>query len=223
MRTMFDSTTAGDIPETATLVAGYVDGTWPWSPADWALFPAATLVRIAVWASTGDGQVLDVETGNATPEQAPGWVQRRREAGVDPTVYCNESTWPAVRAAFTAQGVREPHWWIAHYESAAVIPAGAVALQYADEAQTGAHYDLSVVADYWPGVDPAPGPLSEDSDVLLLDHGDETMWFLSPAGYISLGGKGPDGRNHDADSLYAAGVKTAAISPDVHAALLAAK
>jgi hypothetical protein len=217
---MFDSTTAADIPLSAELVGGYVDGEWQWTTSDWALFPAARHVRIAVWASTDAGTVLDVESGNATPLEAPAWVQMRRAAGVDPTVYMSESTWPAVRAAFTAQGVPEPHWWVAHYGVPAAIPAGAVAHQYADEALTGGHYDMSVVADYWPGVDPAPAPApTEEVDMLLLDHGAGDIWLLSGGVYVSVGASGS---NPNEDALYNAGVRTAVISPDVHAAILAA-
>lgn len=153
-RTMYDSTAPFAIPPTAAMVAGYVDGRYVWSPAAWARFPNAVKVRIAVFASTNDGHVLDIETGDATPAQAPGWVQRRRAAGIDPSVYCNLSLWPAVRAAFHAANVAEPHYWVAGYPGGgAVIPAGAIAHQYADPATSGGQWDLSVVADYWPGID----------------------------------------------------------------------
>lgn len=154
MRTMYDAVTPSNIPADAQMVAGYVDGRYAWSAADWARFPGAVRVRIAVFPWTNDGHVLDVERGDATPAQAPGWVQRRRAAGVDPTVYCGLASagysWADVRAAFQAQGVPEPHYWIAAYPGigAALYP-GSVAHQYANPGP----YDLSVVADYWPGVD----------------------------------------------------------------------
>jgi hypothetical protein len=159
-RTMFDSITATDIPASARLVAGYVqaDPSFGWSDADWARFPAAVKVRIATRAWINDGHVLDVETGDATPVQAPGWAQMRRAAGVDPTVYCNGSTLGAVQAAFAAAGIPEPHYWIAHYDNVPVVPAGVVAKQYINDPASGGHYDLSAVADYWPGVDPEPAP-----------------------------------------------------------------
>jgi len=51
--------------------------------------------------------------------------------------------------------VTEPHWWIAAYPgNGANLYPGAVAHQYADPGPV----DLSVVADYWPGVDPKPVP-----------------------------------------------------------------
>lgn len=158
---MYDAVTAAHIPAVATMVGGYIDGRYKWSPQDWARFPHSTHVRIAVFASTDDGHVLDVEYQDATPQQAPGWVTRRRAAGADPSIYCDAADWPAVRAAFARAKVREPHYWIAAHPGAGpVVPPGAVAHQYAD---TGL-FDLSVVNDYWPGVDPVPPrpPISKE-------------------------------------------------------------
>lgn len=178
MRTMYDSVEAGAIPTSAALVAGYVDGHFVWSDADWARFPHSRKVRIAVFADTNDGHVLDVEQGNATPTEAPGWVLMRREAGIDPTVYCSLSWWTGLRNQFIGQGVAEPHWWIASYDDQPVIPVGAIAKQYADDTIVGAHYDVSAVADYWPGIDPAPyDPRKEDDMIHLVKvEGDPTVW-----------------------------------------------
>jgi hypothetical protein len=151
---MYDAVSVPSVPAGATLVAGYDDGYYTDVAAFEARFPHAKVVPITVFASDNLGTVLDVEGGDATPAQAPGWVKMRRAAGVDPTVYCNSSTWDAVKAAFSIAGVAQPHYWIARYDGIAVIPAGAIAKQYSDPGP----YDLSVVADYWPGVDPAPSP-----------------------------------------------------------------
>lgn len=150
---MYDSITAADIPAGAAMVAGYVDGIYRWSDADWARFPIAVKVRIAVSAFTNDGHVLDQETGNATPDQAPGWVQLRRATGADPSVYTNLNNWARLRAAFQAQGVPEPHYWIAEWTGVPHSIPGTVACQYANPVFSGGHYDLSLVDDFWPGVD----------------------------------------------------------------------
>lgn len=153
MRTMYDAVTAANIPADAQMVAGYIDMITlrPWSPADWARFPGAVKVTIVTKASTNDGHVLDVEPGDATPGEAPGWVRMRRAAGATPSIYCNLSTWPAVRAAFSSAGVAEPYYWIAHYDGDPAIPDGAVAKQYRGDVAPG--FDVSSVADHWPGVD----------------------------------------------------------------------
>lgn len=163
-RIMFDSVTARDIPLDAQMVAGYINGTYKWTDADWARFPNAVKVRIATQANVNDGHVLDVEPGDATPAQAPGWVVKRRQAGVDPTVYCNElNGWQAVRQAFRDQGVPEPHYWVARYNNMRVIPHEAIARQFINPPLSGGHYDLSIVADYWPGVD--GGNMADSVDV----------------------------------------------------------
>jgi hypothetical protein len=156
MRTFYDAITPANIPITAQGVCGYVDGKYAWTAADWARFPHSVKARIAVFSSTNDGHILDVEAGCSTPGNAPGWVVRRRAAGIDPTVYCSLSAWPTVKVAFANAGVAEPHWWIAAYPgNGPNLYPGAVAHQYADPGPL----DLSVVADYWPGVDPKPAPL----------------------------------------------------------------
>lgn len=153
MRLMYDGVTVSGLPAVgAQLVAGYTDGTWPSYAAMVDRFPALTHVSITVHATDNVGIVLDVEAGDATPEEAVNWVLTRRAAGVDPTVYCSVSAWPSVQAAFDTHDVVQPYYWVAHYDGVVSLPAGAIAKQYMDYAG----YDVSIVADYWPGVDPVP-------------------------------------------------------------------
>jgi hypothetical protein len=213
---------AAAIPANAQLVAGYVDGRYAWSAADWAHFPRSIHVGIAVRPTTNAGIVLDCEPGNCTPAESVDWVLLRRAAGVDPTVYCNElnptTGWPAVRAAFRARGVAEPHYWVAKYDGSTAIPAGAVAKQYAETAR----WDLSSVADYWPGVDPAPKPavapatvIEEETMIMLSVSVDPKnmagpaspmRWLYNGTSLIAL----QDGQ--DSAGLAAAGIKTAEVS-----------
>lgn len=200
MRTMYDSVTAADIPANAQLVAGYVDGIYRWSGTDWARFPQALKIAIAVFPSTNSGIMLDVEAGDATPEQAPGWVQMRRARGVDPTVYCAYAAWAQTIQAFDRAQVARPHWAIACYDNVASLeefwvggqrqpvldPDRLVAKQYADPAAgSGGHYDLSVVTGYWPGVDPVPAPppipQEEDMDLYIIPvAGGGGIWGYQP-------------------------------------------
>ncbi|MEU0467221.1 hypothetical protein ABZ215_24740 [Amycolatopsis sp. NPDC006131] len=176
---MYDSTRANNIPADAGMVAGYVDQyTIPkWSAEEWARFPRAVKVRIAKKASTNDGHVLDVEPGLAIPAEAPGWAQMRRRAGVAPTIYCNKATWGEVQEAFNDFRVPQPHYWIAHYNGERELPTlngiTAVAKQYADDKRLGKPYDLSCVADYWPGVDPIPPAAAaamNQEDEIMFTH-----------------------------------------------------
>jgi len=155
-RMMYDGVDASSVPAGAAVYAGYVDGQWQSYDPLVAKFPNARHVSICVTAS-GSARVLDVETGDASPTQAPGWVKKERAAGNQyPVVYMNASTWPAVKAAFAAQDVASPLYWVASYvddsSDVPAIPSGAIGIQYYDFGG----YDASRVADYWPGLDPAP-------------------------------------------------------------------
>lgn len=156
---MYDSDRPSAIPTNAQMVAGYIDGSNPWSTADWARFPNAVKVRIARRSTTNDGHVLDVEPGIVPANQMVGWVRMRRKSGADPSIYCNQmNDWQNLRNLFHDANEPEPHWWVSRYRlingQAPPIPNGTVAIQYADPAVHGeGHYDLSAVADYWPGVD----------------------------------------------------------------------
>lgn len=182
VRLMYDSVDASAIPRTAQLVAGYIDGNlYRWTAADWARFPNARKVRIARRTSTNDGHVLDVEYGIPTvwpltdPVVRQGivrWVKMRRAAGIEPTIYCNQlNDWLPLQRIFHNALVKPPQWWVARYNNRRDIPTGAIGKQFANPPLSGGHYDLSVVADYWPGVDPTkPIPEKETDDMTREEH-----------------------------------------------------
>lgn len=158
-RRMADSVTVTNLPEGFDVYGGYTDGLYANMTALKARFPDKPLVGFTVFASDNFGDCLDVESGDATPDQAPGWIAARRLAGhPGPLVYCSESLWPTVRAAFSAQNVPEPGYIIAAYPGSAgeggMYPPPAVGHQFKDWGP----YDESVVVDYLPGIDPAPVP-----------------------------------------------------------------
>lgn len=181
MRTLYDAVASKstNIPADAQMVAGYVVGPYAWTAADWARFPNAVQVTITTTAAE-DADVLDVETGAANPDSAPPWCSIQRKHGGTPSVYCNLSTWPAAKAAFAAAGVTEPNWWIAAYDNVAEIPDGAVAKQYTDNAPSNP-YDTSIVADYWPGVDPLPQPSEEDMKPVVIGVEGQGVFLFVPA------------------------------------------
>src|SRR4051812_10696079 len=98
-RLMYDTTDipATSIPPTAQMVAGYVNGSWPSFNAVRQRAPGAAAVSIAVNTSA-DADVLDVETGDARPDQTHDWVARQKARGLHrPSIYCPSSSYGAVR------------------------------------------------------------------------------------------------------------------------------
>src|SRR5208282_854204 len=103
------------LPAGTAALAGYANGAWPSAADISARFPDVAVLSIDVLAA-GVGGVLDVETGDATPADAPAWTKdaRARDVGT-PWVYLNLSTWPAAVAAFRRADVTPPAWWIASW------------------------------------------------------------------------------------------------------------
>lgn len=156
-RRMADSTNVLNLPGGFDLYAGYSDGRWPDAAAIKTRFGDKTVMRVTVFPSDNEGDCLDVESGDATPAQAPAWIVKRRAAGHGgPLVYCSWSALPSVQAAFKAAGVTPPGFWVAGYPSpdGDAIPAGTVGHQWIDHGP----YDESIMVDYLPGIDPAPVP-----------------------------------------------------------------
>lgn len=114
---MYDSVDVAEIPPHAAAVAGYVGGHWPTFEKLVVAFPFARRLSIAV-TSHEDAECLDVERGDASPEDAPAWVERQRERGVErPAVYSSVSATPSVLAALAKAGIerKSVRVWTAHY------------------------------------------------------------------------------------------------------------
>jgi hypothetical protein len=169
---------ARDFPAAAK-VAGYVNGTYAWSQAEWSLFPHADHVTISVTASANAGDVLDVERYDATPDQAAGWIAMRKQAGLfRPTIYCNLSTVPAVRQGTGSYRLGVDYdIWVADWDGTTFSPpvpglpdANYAAKQY----QSTAGWDATVVYDLeWPHrqrpapPQPAPSALKGEFEAWL--------------------------------------------------------
>jgi hypothetical protein len=117
--TMYDSTNVGTLPTGADAYAGYVQGAFQTFTALQQLFAAsgAHLLSIAVFAS-GDADCLDIESGDATVAQAPGWVKRQLARGAHrPCLYTSVSNMDALVSALGGAGISraEVRLWSAHY------------------------------------------------------------------------------------------------------------
>jgi hypothetical protein len=192
MVTMFDSTTPGDIPATAGIVAGYVDGAFAWKPIDWGRFPNAQHVSITVVGAAG-AKVADVETGDLTPPTAAGWALREMQASRRPTLYSNRSTWPLIveDLALVGIGVEQVDWWAADPTGSQHLVPGSVATQYAWPSKgSPGHYDLSVTDGAWPGI-MAPVPKPPIVDVMALPGSDTGYWIVAADGGVFTFGGAP--------------------------------
>jgi hypothetical protein len=172
VRRAADSVTPGNEPPGFDIYLGYDDGVYQNVTGLAVLLPhlnpAAKLWAVTVFARDDEGDWLDVEWGDATAAQAPGWVSKRRGQGhPNPGVYTSEANWQNCRDEFARQGVPEPIWWIAGYPGSVGprnIYPGAVGHQWVDWGP----YDESVFANYIPGLDdpaPAPGPAGGEEDM----------------------------------------------------------
>lgn len=163
MRRMYDSTTAADIPAGSDLVMGYVDGSYAWSGADWQRFPSRTCVRLCVFSNSYDAQVIDIEPGNNDAKAIIPWIREKWLRGETPTVYCFSDRGPHgyrisdVRSECDAASLKHPLFLITDFDNDPTLPDDPeiVGKQYANSDLTGGHYDVSVVRDFWPGVDVA--------------------------------------------------------------------
>lgn len=154
---MYDDIYAANVPANGDLYAGYDDGHWPDAADLQKRFPGKRVVRVTAFPTDIFGDVLDVETGDAKPTDVPAWLTKRRAQGGDPSIYCSEFSAngiAAVEAACKSAGVHfdRSHWWRANYNGHALLESGESAHQWRDVGP----YDSSVVADYWPGIDPVP-------------------------------------------------------------------
>ena len=155
MWTMYDSTEPGQIPGSATAVAGYVGGRWPDFAEEMRRWPHAQQLSIAINASE-DAECLDVETGDATPAEAPGWFKRQRARGrLRTKLYCSLSVVPALEAEMSRAGIHRSEYqiWSAHYSGVPHIcgpseglSSPADATQWTDRA-LGRNLDESLCSD----------------------------------------------------------------------------
>jgi hypothetical protein len=138
---IYDSTTPSSIPA-GQQAAVYANGTYAASPSQ--LAGHANTIWIDTNGSDPHANALDVEPGDATPQQAGQWVAQKLTETPNQVaiVYTFRSDWPAVQAAvgqlpqWMQSHVR---WWIADPTGVPHMVPGASATQW----YWGANYDIS--------------------------------------------------------------------------------
>jgi len=106
----------------------YADGAFACPPAEAARWPRKRWITVARggWNPHGAWE-LDVETGDATPEQALAFVRMKLEQGRAAGIYCDRSSVPDVVAsvsAYSHEMVAEVDWHIATLDSHPWGPGG---------------------------------------------------------------------------------------------------
>lgn len=166
-----DSTTLTDIPLSVDVAITYANGTYAVNHAALeARFPHARYgwALIDVNGTAPGAQVRDWETGDKAGSLEQWVIDHNKAAGrKDAVVYCNRSTIPEVRQLTGSQVLgRDYFLWVATLDGSEFTPAmlpGVIACQRDGQAQTGGHWDRSVVYDssFWLPLAPA-GPTLAD-------------------------------------------------------------
>jgi hypothetical protein len=184
MISMYDSVNLDQIPADAQAVGCYVDGAFRNATEAAQRFPHAHILTIAVSADH-DAEALDVESGDATPAEAPAWWFRQKARGIErPCLYASALAMetgviPALRrGGIDPAGAR---LWSAHYSGKAHIcgpsSCGLVSIevdgcQWTDQA-LGRNLDESLLAaDFFgtapaPSPSPSPAPVSDWQEVMM--------------------------------------------------------
>lgn len=161
-RVMYDAVTVGNIPREGHAVAGYVGGLFHTLPILRHLFADhARVVSIAV-NSGQNAEILDIEPGDATIEDAPRWFRRQKtlRPTKKPGFYISASEADELVRYLAAHGIKRDQYrlWTAHWGHKHVCgpkSCGAVRSTTADCTQWTTHdehYDESVCRPtFWEG------------------------------------------------------------------------
>lgn len=189
---MFDDVTVDLLPAGYDAYAGYVDGIYANISQIRTRFPNAHILTIAV-RSADIADALDIETGDATNADAPGWFKRALAAGVTkPALYTSASNVDALVEEMAAAGIARGVYrlWSAHYTNVAHLcgPAtcgacknSADATQFTSHAE-GKSLDESVCATGFFTLVTPPAPVGEP--VLVLGDKDPAGEVNGPVHYL---------------------------------------
>jgi hypothetical protein len=194
VRLMYDAADPAAIPAGAPMIAGYEHG-WPgWlNPyTDTVTLRPAQAPRILWVDNTGatplTSDILDVESGAATPAAAAAWLRARRARDWWSALYVSRAGAAALVDAAGDPAAMQYVLWVADWSldqdqagqltGQRIAGAEIVAVQYASPSSNGLPgYDLSVVSDSWFPADasaPAPPQVTLRAVTVTLQVGGQT-------------------------------------------------
>lgn len=166
-----------NIPADAEAVAGYTDGIYAWSAADWARFPDAHHLTITIGRG-GRARCLDVEQGAAGVGQVPGFLGGGADTSDGlPVLYGSASiVGQLISTAAAAGHARDSYLvWSAHYNRQPhICGPNTCGFPQADGTQYDDHYagrscDVSLLSDrFYPATPPAPPQPPEDDAMIFV-------------------------------------------------------
>lgn len=187
--TMWDDITVSSMPTGGSYAyAGYVDGMWPTYAELEKRFPGHRLLSIAVFAAD-NAECLDIENGDATIAEAPGWYERQAARGIyRPALYTSASQLKALEQVMTAHHVPRSNYrlWAAHYTNKAHLCAPGscgYGLSEADACQftssaLGINLDRSLLLPSF--FDPRPVPPKPPAPAPVIPSWQEAMLNALP-------------------------------------------
>jgi Putative peptidoglycan binding domain len=146
--------------------AGYTSGSSDiaWTAADWARHPGAVRIDQDAAASDSTADVLDVESGAATPAECPVWAAKalfsfksdKRPGQRSPAIYTSQSNVTNVVNALVSGGITSgiglcvAHWGLSESVAATMVEAATgpfpiVGVQY----ENAGLFDRDVWSKHW--------------------------------------------------------------------------
>ena len=162
----FDTVTVNTIPVGAKAVAGYISGFWPTFVPLKLAFPLALHVPIAIRALPvypslfGKLACLDIEPGDAQPQEAGPWAHGEIGLGVVPCVYSDLSELPAVLASLRTWHVPRSQYliWDADWTFVPGLDVGADCTQWTDHALNRNLDESTCALSFYAALRPPPPP-----------------------------------------------------------------
>jgi len=233
---MADSVDVTHLPDGYDCYAGYTSGLFPTWPAVKRIFAQFHLLSIAIDAAH-DADCLDIEGGDATNAEAPGWIKRQMRRGEPrPCVYTSAGNAAALIRVIEDAGIARSQFrlWSAHYgEGKHICGPGVCGFPAADGTQwtdtapgrNGSEIDESVLRDgFFGGSVSLTGPEHwDDKDWQAVSAHGIGLWWLAhaAAGTVTSGMSAQEKANVTAAHKALTGLvpTTAAVAAAVVAAL----